>query len=247
MKRAWITGASQGIGRALACELAKQGWLVAVSARNQAALQQLAEQQPGITPFAVDVTDRQRLQQCYQRLKSEWGMPDWVILNAGTHIPTPLAHFSGESVRQLFNLNVLATLELLAWVLADMRERNQGRIGVMGSLSSYRGLPSAAAYGAGKAALHHACEALQLELMGSGVSLKIIHPGFVETPLTARNPFPMPFLISAEEAARRIVRGMQRQSLQIVFPRRLAWPLALLRLLPYRCYATLIRWFTGYG
>jgi short-subunit dehydrogenase len=122
-----------------------------------------------------------------------------------------------------------------------MRTRRAGHIAVVSSLTAYRGLPYASAYGASKAALTNMCEALKPELDEHGITITVIHPGFVKTPLTDRNEFPMPFLIEADEAARRIVDGLERGNFEITFPRRLAFLLKLARCLPYGLYFALTR------
>jgi short-subunit dehydrogenase len=122
-----------------------------------------------------------------------------------------------------------------------MRGRKAGHIAVVSSLTAYRGLPYASAYGASKAALTNMCEALKPELDPFGIDLSVIHPGFVKTPLTDENEFPMPFLMESEEAARRIVDGLERRKFEIIFPRRFAYILKLMRILPYWLYFALTR------
>ena len=126
-------------------------------------------------------------------------------------------------------------------LLPRLIARRAGHVAVVASVAGYRGLPSAAGYGASKAALINLCEALKPELDGCGVRLSLINPGFVRTPLTDRNPFPMPFLMDADDAAERLVRGLESGRFETTFPRRFTWGLKLLRCLPYALYFPLTR------
>lgn len=248
----WITGAGSGIGRATALRLAAAGSTVIVSGRRAerlAEVQQTASQRrlPGrVLPLALDVTAEGASEQALARIEAQWGLPDLVILNAGDYQPMPLAELNAAGCRALIEVNYLAVMAALAVLLPKMRRRGHGRIACTASLAAYRGLPAAAAYGASKAALLNACEALQVELEGSGVRLQVINPGFVRTPLTDQNPFHMPQLLSPEQAAEALVRGLHSNRFEIRFPRAFACTLALLRRLPYRIYFRLIKRRTGF-
>ena len=253
----WITGASRGIGAALALEYALRGWRVAASARDRVGLQQLqqrADRLPGsIEPFELDVLDADQQQRVIEQIEQRFGPIKLAILNAGGHRPQRAQAFDSALVRELFELNFMATVYGLELMLARMLERAEqaqpntspAKIAVVASLAGYRGLPSAAAYGASKAALINLCEALRLDLTDSPVSVQLINPGFVKTPLTDRNEFSMPFLISAEQAARHIADGLATERFEIRFPRPFAALMALLRQLPYRIYFPLVRRITG--
>lgn len=248
---AWITGASQGIGWALTSKLAARGVHVAASARGGAALEARASESadlPGtVTPYPLDVTDPDTVSVALARLFEARGVPDLVVLNAGTHRPTPAAGFRARDLRELLELNVLGVANCLQEIMPAMLARGRGQIAVVASLAGYRGLPTAASYGATKAALINMCEALRLDLHGSGVTLQVVNPGFVKTPLTDRNAFPMPFLISAEEAADAILDGLHRRRFEIRFPTRFALVMSLLRHLPYSLYLPMVRRATGGG
>lgn len=234
----WITGASKGIGRALALEYAKRGYSVAASARSAAQLDALREQarREGlgpITPFVLDVTDEAACEQIVAEIESALGPINQAILNAGTHQPVSVQNFSPDPFHKLMGLNFFGVVNTLTPLIARFRARRSGTIGVVASLAGYVGLPGACAYGASKAALINMCEALRVELARDEVALKLICPGFVKTPLTDQNDFPMPFLISAERAARIIADGMQRKGFEIAFPLPFALGMKLLRALPY--------------
>jgi len=244
-KTAWCTGAGKGIGRAVASKLARQGVHVAVSARSGDDLIALADEARSfggtIEAFPVDVTDEAAMRETAGRIEDRLGPLDLVILNAGTHIPDSAATFSVESVRTLVETNLMGTVHGLTAVLPRMMERGQGRMAVVSSVAGYRGLPGAAGYGATKAALINLCEALRPELDRAGVDLKLINPGFVRTPLTDRNDFPMPFLMEVDAAAERIVRGLDSNRFEVTFPRRFTWMLKVLRMLPYGLYFAITR------
>ncbi|WP_374447660.1 SDR family NAD(P)-dependent oxidoreductase [Stella sp.] len=244
---AWITGAGSGIGRALALEMAAAGWQVAASARGRPALDALAAEAPSVRPYPLDVTDAEACRAAVARIEAEMGPIGQAVLNAGTHRPMSAGSFDAEAFADLIETNLLGTVRSLAPVMERMIRRRSGRIAVVGSVAGYSGLPTAAAYGASKAALVNMAEALRPELAAAGVVLQLVSPGFVRTPLTDRNDFPMPFLMSAEAAARRLRRGMESDRFEIVFPRRLAWSLKLLRILPYALYFPIVRRVTGRG
>lgn len=247
----WITGASQGIGRALTLELAQRGYTVAASARNTQALYALAhatDALPGsVHPYTADVTDQLSVVETHRAIETSLGPIEIAVLNAGTHIETPADNFRSADIEKLLQLNVVGTVYALEVLLPVMRERRSGRIAVVSSLAGYRGLPTAAGYGASKAALINLCESLRLELYNTGVKIQVINPGFVRTPLTDRNTFEMPFLISPESAARRIANGLQSDRFEIRFPRRFAFIMSLLKHCPHWLYSLLIRKKTAHG
>ena len=244
-KVAWVTGGSQGIGAAVARRLAADGWTVAASARSAEKLEALsdeAESLPGsIIAFELDVTDPEASAQVFADIESRLGPVDLAILNAGTHQPIDGAEFAVEPVRKLVEVNLMGTVHCLAPVIDAFVAREAGRIVVVASLAGYRGLPTSSGYGASKAGLINMCEALRPELAAKNVRMFCITPGFVKTPLTDKNPFPMPFLIDAETAAARIVRGVDGRGFEITFPRRFAYIMKCLRILPYALYFALIR------
>ena len=240
---AWITGAGKGIGRGLAARLAADGWTVAVSARTREDLVSLAAECPaGRThPFPLDVTDLAATEAAVRSIEKELGALDLVILNAGTHIPMSAETFSVDGFRRLVETNLMGTVNGLSHILPPFIERKRGHIAVVASVAGYRGLPTSAAYGATKAGLINMCEALKPELDRHGVRLTLINPGFVETPLTDKNEFPMPFLIPVDQAVEHIVRGLDRSAFETAFPRRFAFIMKMLRILPDYLFFMLTR------
>jgi len=242
----WITGASSGIGRALALKLAREGRRVVASARRGDALEALArEAGHGIVPLPLDTTDAAACAKALAWIEAEAGPIGLAVLNAGTHVPTPATDFTVARVRQIVEANLMGTVNCLAPVLDAMRARRHGRIAVVASVAGYGGLPTAAGYGATKAALINMCEALKPECDALGIRLQVVCPGFVRTPLTDRNPFPMPFLMEVDAAADALAAGLRSDRFEIVFPRRFAFVLKFINMLPYPLYFRLVRHATG--
>jgi short-subunit dehydrogenase len=230
---AWITGASSGIGRAVAQRLARDGWRVAISARSADKLDELAALHPGrIFAFPLDITDRVAANSVADTVRAALGPIDLAIFSAGTYKRDSVRHFDSGNLAETFNLNVIGTGHTLGAVIPQMIARRAGEIAVVASVAGLVGLPGGGFYGASKAALNNLCQALYPELEREGVRLRIINPGFVDTPLTEKNDFPMPFLISAEEAADAIVDGLKTNRYEIIFPWKMALSIKLLAALP---------------
>ena len=241
----WITGASSGIGRALALELARAGLIVAASARRADELIALArEAEPlagTIHPVALDVTQANAVAGAVAKIEAEIAPIETAILCAGTYAVDFAATIKAADVKTTVGINLFGTVHAIEALVPRMIARGGGRIVAVGSLAAYRGLPHAAAYGASKAGLLAFCEALRPQLMRDGIVLQVANPGFVATPLTDRNDFPMPFLISSGDAARAMIAGLRSKRFEIVFPRRFAWLMKILRILPYGLFFHITR------
>lgn len=247
----WITGASQGIGKALALAYAKAGNTVAISARNQDKLQEVVDEAASLTgrilALPCDVTDKEQVTESLNQLIQQERLPDRVILNAGTHQPMAASEFKADTVNKLLTINTMGAAIPLEALLPHYLEQKRGQIAIVASVAGYRGLPTASAYGASKAALINLAESLRSELYSSGVDIRLVNPGFVKTPLTDKNEFDMPFLISVEEAARSITKGLAGKSFEVVFPTRMAIAMSLLKWLPDRIFFPMINKGTGHG
>ena len=240
-ERVWITGASMGIGEALARRLAQDGAEVVARARSAEKLEALARGSGGrIVAWPVDITDHAAVCRAVERIEAERGPIDVAVLNAGTHQPVSAAEFTARGLRDLMEINVMGTAACLEALMPRMIARGRGRIAVVASVAGYRGLPTSAYYGATKAALINLAELLKFDLDRAGVTIQLIDPGFVKSPLTDRNEFPMPFLVSAELAAERIAAGLRSNRFEIAFPRVFVWILKVLRSLPYALYFPLV-------
>jgi NADP-dependent 3-hydroxy acid dehydrogenase YdfG len=243
----WVTGASQGIGRALALELARTGARVAISARSAEALVNLAREHQGLHPEPLDVTDAPAVADAVAHIEQVQGPLDLAVLNAGVYQPVPRGLAAPDVFAEHMAVNYQGVVNGLCAVLPGMRARGRGQVAVVASVAGYRGLPQAAAYGPTKAALINLAETLRLELRGSGVDLRLVNPGFVATRLTAQNRFAMPSILTPEDAAHRILCGLKGSGFEIAFPFGFATWMKLLRLLPYRLYFPLVARITGPG
>ncbi len=244
----WITGASTGIGRALALRLADAGSKVLASARGKEKLTELAAEAAGlkgeIVAVPLDVTDDYGVRSAYENIVGAHGVPDLCVLNAGTYIPMDGAIFSADAVAKQIDLNWMGVVRVLDVLIPGMVTRRSGHIAVVGSVSGYRGLRTASAYGATKAALINMCEALHMELDDHGVKVQIVNPGFIETPLTDKNDFRMPGLMPVDKAAAAFHAGLKSSRFEITFPKRFTWTVKFMRLLPYAIYLPLMSWIT---
>lgn len=220
-----ITGASSGIGAALARAYAAPGVVLALSGRNGARLAEVAEscRTAGARVLAetVDVTDTDAMAAWIGAVDGETPL-DLVIANAGVAAAMESGGGNADDMRRIFRVNVDGVLNTVAPAVATMQERKRGQIAVMSSLAGLRGMPGAPAYAASKAAVRSLAEGLRGRLAADGIRVSAICPGFVESRMTADNPFPMPMLMSAEKAAGIIVRGLRRNKARIAFP----WPMA---------------------
>ncbi len=241
----WITGAGSGLGRALALRYLAAGATVAGTARRVDTLSDVALAGIGSPGhFHVhpgDLTDPGQAAALVQGIEHSAGPIRLAVLNAGTHRPSPATQFSAGTMADLLQANVMSVAYCLEALVPLMLARGGGQIAVNASLAGYGGLPQAYAYGASKAALINMTESLRLELEPAGIRMRLINPGFVRTPLTDRNDFPMPFLMEAEAAAERLYLALEQgRDFEIVFPRRFAYILKFLRLLPYALYFPLV-------
>jgi short-subunit dehydrogenase len=232
--RVWITGASSGIGAALARELADRGAVVAISARSEEKLHAVAAGRMHVEP--VDVTDRTATVAAAASVRAALGGLDVAVLNAGTWSRFRVENWDSEAFAEHLQTNLMGTVHALEGVVPTMLEQGHGRIIGTASVAGYRGLPGAEAYGTTKAALIHLFEALRGSLGSRGIVVQTLSPGFVRTPMTDRNTFPMPFLISPEAAARAIAEGIEKDKAEVVFPLPMMLVMKTARLVPVRAW-----------
>lgn len=229
----WITGASSGLGAALVREYRDHGYRVIATARPSERLDRLvAEDATRVRARPADVTDRDALRALVEQICAAGELPTLSILNAGTYAPMGAADLDGEACRSLFALNVFSVIDTFEMLLPALRAQGHGRIAVVGSVAADIGLPYAGPYAASKAALVRLCQSLRPELERDGIGLSLIEPGFVRTPLTAKNDFPMPFMVEAPAAARFIRRRLASGARTIRFPLAMSLLMRLLAALP---------------
>lgn len=236
-KTAWITGASTGIGRETALILAKAGIRVAASARSAEKLTSLGE---AVRAYPLDVTDGAAVTETAERIERDLGPIDLAIFGAGTYAPVDVMAIDPADFSRMMATNYQGVVNGLAALSPRMIARRAGHISWIASVAGYNGLPKAAAYGPTKAALINLAESLYPEMKRLGVKISVINPGFVSTPMTANNDFPMPFLMTPEAAALRTVEGLRSGRFEIAYPTRFALILKLARLLPYPLFFKLI-------
>jgi NAD(P)-dependent dehydrogenase (short-subunit alcohol dehydrogenase family) len=235
---AWITGASSGIGEALARELTRRGARVAITARRADRLTEIA----GDAMLAVpaDVTDVEAMRAAAARVEAELGPIDLAVLNAGTWRQMDVTAWDTELFRLHVETNLMGMVHGIDAVLPGMRRRRGGVIAGVSSVAGYRGWPSSQAYGSTKAAEINLLESLRIDLLPLGISVLTVCPGFVRSDLTAQNTFRMPFLMEPPDAAQRIADGIAREKAEIVFPLPMMLLMKATRLVPVRPWTALM-------
>jgi len=232
-KRVFITGASSGIGAALALVYARRGARLGLLGRREDALRALAAGLPGEHDiYVVDVRDRAALHAAAHQFL-QGGPVDVVVASAGISVGTLTEELDDFQVFQaVVETNLLATVSTFEPFVRAMRQQGRGTLVGIASVAGVRGLPGAGAYSASKAALRAYCESLRVELHGSGVQVVTISPGFIRTPMTAVNPYPMPFLMPVERFAEKAAKAIDRAASHVVIPWQMSWVARLLRVLP---------------
>ena len=231
-------------------ELARRGYTVIATARRLLDLETLVAEATGLSgriiPAIGDVTDAVGIAALVEKIEQEHGEIVLCFLNAGIYFPLRAAPFDADGFRKTFDVNVYGVINCLSAILPKMTARKRGQIAFNASVAGYGGLPRAGAYSGSKAALIAMAESLKFDTDQLGITMQVVNPGFVETPLTALNDHPMPFLMKLDEASRRICDGFERGGFEITFPRRFAFILKALNMLPFSLYFGLIAKMTGW-
>jgi short-subunit dehydrogenase len=234
-----ITGASSGIGRGFAIELARQGAAVGLLARRAEALDEIVTEIEAAGGRAIalpaDVTDADAVRFAACALKRKFGYIDMLIANAGVGATTYAVDLCEKEVAELIKVNVIGVVNSVTSVMPHMIKRGSGHLVAISSLASYRGLPKSAAYCASKAGVSALFESLRIDLMGTGIDVTIIHPGFIKTPLTAGRQR-MPYLMELDDAVKKMVRAIEKRKKSYSFPWQLATIVRACMLLPIPLY-----------
>jgi|TARA_X000001036_G_scaffold419381_1_gene439150 short-subunit dehydrogenase len=233
----WITGASSGIGKALAVKFAENGWKVAASARRENLLNELRNINQNIYPYPLDVT---KIEKCISTAKSiiqEQGGIDICVFGTGMHDPKSEKRFNLDKIREIMEINYFGTINSINSVYDYFSEKKNGQLSIISSVAGYRGLPAAGAYCASKSALISYTESLYFDLKRKNVKVSIICPGFIKTPMTDQNDFPMPMLKSPEFAANKIYAGLiHKNNFEIHFPKSFTFLMKIIQILPNWLY-----------
>lgn len=232
-KIAWIVGGGSGLGLETAKQLIARGWTVAVSGRRADRLAALAASH-GAHPYPLDITDFDSVKSTTAAIAADLGRIDLMIFSVASSEGTKPGRYDYESYARIIDTNLLGAMRVIDPVVTQMRRQGSGEIALIASPAGYFGLPRSAAYSSGKSAMIALAETMRTELAPENITVRLICPGFVKTEFTAKNAFPMPFLMEADEAGKRIADGLlNSKKFEIAFPLRLILILKALRLLPY--------------
>jgi len=240
-KNIWITGASSGIGKALAIKFASEGWKVAASARRENLLKELSQKSENIHSFPLDVTNIDQCKTVFKNIVEKFKDIEISIFGTGIHDPKSEKKFNLDKIRKIMEVNYFGTMNSINAVYDYYNNKKGGQISIVSSVAGYRGLPAAGAYCASKSALTSFAETLQFEMKRKNVRVSLVSPGFIKTPMTDQNDFPMPMIKSAEFAAEQIYIGLiKKKGFEIHFPKVFTFFLKFLRILPNSIYFKLV-------
>ena len=241
VKTIWITGASSGIGKALAIKFANEGWKVAASARRENLLKELNQTNENIHPFPLDVTNIDQCKTVFGNIVEKFKNIEISIFGTGIHDPKSEKKFNLDKIRKIMEVNYFGTMNCINAVYDYYNNKKSGQISIISSVAGYRGLPAAGAYCASKSALTSFTESLQFEMKRKNVRISLVSPGFIKTPMTDQNDFPMPMIKSPEFAAEQIYLGLiKKKGFEIHFPKAFTFFLKFLRILPNSIYFKLV-------
>ncbi|MDA8537381.1 SDR family NAD(P)-dependent oxidoreductase [Candidatus Pelagibacter bacterium] len=237
----WITGASSGIGRALAIKFANEGWSVAASARRENLLQELNKINENIYSFPLDVTNIDQCKTVFKSIVGKFKNIEISIFGTGIHDPKSEKEFNIEKIRKIMEVNYFGTMNSINSVYNYYNNKKSGQISIVSSVAGYRGLPAAGAYCASKSALTSFAESLHFEMKRKNVRVSIVSPGFIKTPMTDQNDFSMPMIKSPKFAAEQIYTGLvKKKGFEIHFPKAFTYIMKLLSILPSSVYFKIV-------
>ena len=240
-KTIWITGASSGIGKALAIKFAQEGWKVAISARRENLLKEISKSQNNIDYFPLDVTDIEKCKTVFNDVKKKLGNVNISVFCTGIHDPKSEKKLNLEKVRKIMEVNFFGTVNSINAVYDYYKDKKSGQISIVSSVAGYRGLPAAGAYCASKSALSSFAESLYFDFKRDNVRISLVSPGFIKTPMTDQNDFPMPMIKSPEFAAEQMFKGLTKsKSFEIHFPKTFTSLMKVLRVIPNGLYFKIV-------
>ena len=240
-KTIWITGASSGIGKALAIKFAQEGWKVAISARRENLLKEISKSQNNIDYFPLDVTDIEKCKTVFNDVKKKLGDVNISVFCTGIHDPKSEKKLNLEKVRKIMEVNFFGAVNSINAVYDYYKDKKSGQISIVSSVAGYRGLPAAGAYCASKSALSSFAESLYFDFKRDNVRISLVSPGFIKTPMTDQNDFPMPMIKSPEFAAEQMFKGLTKtNSFEIHFPKTFTFLMKVLKVIPNGLYFKIV-------
>ena len=246
-KTIWITGGSTGIGKALAIKFVNKGWNVAISARRENLLKEISDNHENIHGFPLDVTDKAKCKEVFEKIKNKFHNVDICFFSTGTWNPKKEKDIDVEQIEDVFKINFFGTLNSIKAVEEYYKNKKEGIITIVSSIAGYRGLPNSTGYGPSKSALNNLAESLYFDFKRFNVRICLVSPGFIKTPMTDKNNFKMPFLKTTEYAAEKIYDGLINKNVfEIHFPKSLTLILKVLSFLPSKIYFGLLGKMTKY-
>ena len=235
-KKIWITGASSGIGKALALKFAQEGWKVAISARRKNLLDEIATDK-NIFAYPLDVEDENQIKNIFDKILEDFKDLDICVFCSGTYNRKSEKKIDNNQIKKTFNINFFGVVDCIKTVEDFFKNRKKGHLSIVSSIAGYRGLPNSSGYGPSKAALTNFTESIYFDFKKYNVSISLISPGFIKTPMTDTNDFPMPFIKTPEFEAEKIFNGLtKKSSFEIHFPKALTLLLKFFRILPYSLF-----------
>ncbi len=238
----WITGASSGIGRSLAIKFANEGWQVAASARRENLLKELNDEKPNIHPFPLDVTDHEKCITVFNEVIKKLNNIEICVFCTGIHDPKSEKSLNLEKIKKIMEVNYFGTINSINSVYNYFKEKKSGHISMVSSVAGYRGLPAGGAYCASKSALTTYAESLYFDMKRFNVRVSVVHPGFIKTPMTDQNDFPMPMIKTSEFAANEMFKGLTKSnSFEIHFPKSFTFIMKVLKIMPNWLYLKLVK------
>ena len=239
-KKIWITGASSGIGKALAEKFAAAGWKVAASARRKEILDKMSEHE-NIFSYPLDVTNQDQIKKSFEKIIEDFKGLNLCVFSSGTYDPKLEQEINVVQNKFVMETNFFGVLYCIKTVENYFKNKKDGHISIVSSIAAYRGLPNSSGYGPSKAALTNLTESLYFDFKKYNVRISLVSPGFIKTPLTDKNEFSMPFIKSPEFAAEKMFNGLTKsKAFEIHFPKALTILLKIFRVLPYKIYLFLI-------
>ena len=241
-KNVWITGASSGIGKALAIKFANEGWQVAASARREDLLNELSNLNEKIYSFPLDVKDEVKTKNVFQNILEKFINVDICVFCTGIHDPESEKKLNSEKIREIMETNFFGTLNCIMAVNNYFRKNKKGHISIVSSVAGYRGLPAASGYCASKSALTSLAESLYFDFKRHNVRVSLVSPGFIKTPMTDKNKFPMPMIKTPQFAAEKMFIGLtKKNAFEIHFPLAFTMIMKLLKIMPNWLYFLLVK------